>query len=446
MTVDSPWCSVARATASPSPPRARVPTWRCSTPATRISPSRSSSPRRATSPRPSSSRTATSWARRTSCRCPRTRRRRAIGPEGGLAMYKTIRTFLIVTLTLTAARAWATPATCTVSNMDIFTTLVPFPHVGAVGLVIPVDIDAATGHITMDRSTYTAAFPSPGLKFDTGFGSLGWLDWDPQPITGTMDSDGQVTFLHFGMRFYTDFATAPGVPGLAGNLDTTFTTAMQARAVAGTAYLFTGAPLNSAGQVTPSGAAFIIFVAALQSGPRLSCTLSPAVDLASLPKGPALTSVKGQVKAGTDPTAADDDLTLTAVMTAGAVPPVLDGTQDVLLRIQPAGKLPLTILVPIGPPPAHGIKSLVKDTDGSVFQAIADLPTSIDDQTPPPPATQGGSLIVKKGKKRNTFIFKVNGIDASNLSGTVPVTLGVGTQDVSRSVTFTTTKKGSKFH
>lgn len=360
-------------------------------------------------------------------------------------MYKTIRTFLVVALTLAGARAWATPATCTVSNMDIFTTLVPFPHVGAVGLVIPVDIDEAKGQITMDRSTYTAAFPSPGLEFDTMFGSLGWLDWDPGTITGTIDSDGQITFEHFGMRFFTDFAT-PGHASLAGPLDVTFTTAMQARPVAGTAYLFTGANLNSGGQVTLSGAAFLNFVAALQAGPRLSCTLSPAVDLASLPKGPGLTSLKGQVKAGTDPTAPDDDLTLTAVMTAGAVPPVLDGTQDVLLRFQPAGKLPLTILVPSGHLAAKGKKSLVKDTDGSVFQAIADLPTSINDQTPPPPATQGGSLIIKKGKKRNTFIFKVNGIDASNLSGTVPVTLGVGTQDVSRSVTFTTTKKGLKFH
>jgi len=360
-------------------------------------------------------------------------------------MPKTIRTFLIVALTLTAARAYATPATCTVSNMDIFTTLVPFPHVGAVGLAIPVDIDAATGQITMDRSTYTAAFPSPGLEFDTGFGSLGWLDWDPEPITGTMDSDGQITFLHFGMRFFTDFAT-PGQASLAGNIDATFTTAMQARPVSGTAYLFSGAPLTSAGQVTLSGADLINFVAALQTGPRLTCTLSPAVDLASLPKGPVLTSVKGQVKTGTDPTAPDDDLTLTAVMTAGAAPLALDGTQDLLLRFQPAGKLPLTILVPSGHLTVKGKKSSVTDHDGSVFQAIADLPTSIDDQTPPPPATQGGSLIVKKGKKRNTFIFKVNGIDASNLSGAVPVTLGVGTQDASRSVTFTTAKKGLKFH
>ncbi len=252
-------------------------------------------------------------------------------------MHKTIRTFLIVALTLTAARAYATPATCTVSNIDIFTTLVPFPHVGGAGLAIPVDIEAATGQITMDRSTYTAAFPSPGLEFDTGFGSIGWLDWDPGPITGTMDSDGQITFLHFGMHFFTDFAT-PGQASLAGNLDTTFSTAMQARPVSGTAYLFPGAALNSAGQVTLSGADLVNFVAVLQTGPRLSCTLSPAVDLASLPKGPVLTSVKGQVKAGPDPTAADDDLTLTAVMTAGAVPAVLDGTQDVLLRLQPAGQ------------------------------------------------------------------------------------------------------------
>ena len=74
-------------------------------------------------------------------------------------MHKTIRTFLVVALTLAAARAWATPATCTVSNIDVVTTLFPFRNIGGVGLGIPVDIDAATGQITMDRSTYTASFP-----------------------------------------------------------------------------------------------------------------------------------------------------------------------------------------------------------------------------------------------------------------------------------------------
>jgi hypothetical protein len=358
-------------------------------------------------------------------------------------MYKTIRTFLVVALTLAAARAHATPATCTVSDIDVVTTLLPFRNIGGVGLTIPVDIDAPTGHITMDRSTYTAAFPTPGLKFDTGFGPFGWLDWDTGPITGTIDSDGNVTFEHFGMRFYTDFAT-PGVPGLAGNLDTTFTTALQALVVSGTPWVFSGAALNSQGQLTLTGADFINFVSNLQTGPRVTCTLSPAVDLASLPKGPTLTSMKGQVKNGTADT--DDALTLTAVVTNGATPPVVDGTQDVLLRFVPAGAPPLTILVPHGHLTAKGKKSTVKDTDGSVFMAIPDVPTSQDDQTSPPPATQGGQLTVKKGKKRSTFIFKVNGIDASHLTGTVPVTLGVGTQDASRSVTFTTTKKGLKFH
>jgi hypothetical protein len=358
-------------------------------------------------------------------------------------MYKTIRTFLVVALTLAGARAWAAPATCTVSNIDIVTTLFPFRNIGGVGLGIPVDIDAATGQITMDRSTYTASFPSPGLRFDTGFGPFGWIDWDTGPITGTIDSDGNVTFEHFGMRFYTDFAT-PGEAALAGNLDTTFTTALQALVVSGTPWVFSGAALNSQGQVTLTGADFINFVSTLQTGPRLTCTLSPAVALTSLPKGPALTSVKGQVKTGTG--AADDALTLTAAWTNGTTAPVVDGTKDVLLRFAPAGAPPLTILVPSGHLAAKGKKSLVKDTDGSVFMAIADVPTSQDDQNPPPPATQGGQLTVKKSKKRNTFIFKVNGIDASHLTGSVPVTLGVGTQDASRTVTFTTTKKGSKFH
>ncbi len=358
-------------------------------------------------------------------------------------MHKTIRTFLVVALTLAAARAHATPATCTVSNIDVVTTLFPFPRIGGTGLALPVDIDAASGTITMDRSAYTAAYPSPGLKFDTGFGPSGWLDWDPGSITGTIDSNGQIAFPNFGMRFFTDYAT-PG-PSLAGNLNPTFSTAMQARTVSGTAWLFSGSAVNAQGQLTLAGTDLINFVATLQTGPRLSCTLSPVPDLASLPKGPTLASVKGVVKNGTDPTIADDSLTLTAVMVLGATPPVLDGTQDVLLRLQPAGALPLTIVIPGSALTPKGKKVSAKG-DGTVFQSIADAPISQDDQTPPPATTDGGSLIVKKTKKRATFILKVAGVDASTLSGSIVATLGVGTQDASRQVTFTATKKGSKFH
>jgi hypothetical protein len=359
-------------------------------------------------------------------------------------MHKTIRTFLVVALTLAAARAYATPATCTVSNIDVVTTLFPFPKIGGTGLALPVDIDAASGTITMNRSAYTAAYPSPGLQFDTGFGPFGWLDWDPGSITGTIDSNGQIAFPSFGMRFFTDYAT-PGQASLAGNLNPTFSTAMQARTVSGTAWLFSGSALNGQGQLTLAGTDLINFVATLQTGPRLTCTLSPVPDLASLPKGPTLASVKGVVKNGTDPTTADDSLTLTAVMVLGATLPVLDGTQDVLLRLQPAGALPLTMVVPGGALAKKGKKVSAKG-DGTIFQAIADAPTSQDDQTPPPAATQGGSLIVKQTKKRATFILKVQGVDASTLSGPVVATLGVGTQDASRQVTFTATKKGSKFH
>ena len=359
-------------------------------------------------------------------------------------MHKTMRTLLAVALTLAAARAHATPATCTVTNIDVVTTLFPFPGIGAVGLQIPVDIDAAAGTITMDRSAYTAAYPSPGLMFDTHFGSNGWLDWDPGTITGTIDSTGQIAFPNFGMRFYTDYAT-PGQASLAGNLNPILSTAMQARPLAGTAWLFAGSALNAQGQLTLAGTDLINFVAALQTGPRLSCTLSPAPDLASLPKGPTLASAKGVVKNGTDPETADDSLTLTAVVLLGATPPVLDSTQDVLVRFQAAGKVPLTLLVPGSALTPKGKKVTAKG-DGTMFQAIPDVPISQDDQTPPPAETSGGSLTVKKTKKRATFILKVAGIDASQLSGPVLVSLGVGTQDASRQVTFTATKKGSKFH
>ena len=62
------------------------------------------------------------------------------------------------------------------------------------------------GTFTLQRDAYTAVYPSPGLEFATGFGPSGWLDWDSGPITGTIDSNGQVVLPNFGMRLWTDFA------------------------------------------------------------------------------------------------------------------------------------------------------------------------------------------------------------------------------------------------
>ena len=58
-------------------------------------------------------------------------------------MRKALLTLVVGTMALVAARAGATPATCTVTKLDVAGTF-PFFDIGAVGLAIPVDIDAAT--------------------------------------------------------------------------------------------------------------------------------------------------------------------------------------------------------------------------------------------------------------------------------------------------------------
>src|SRR5215813_10357081 len=144
--------------------------------------------------------------------------------------------FVILALTLVAPRAFATPATCTVSELDAAGTF-PFFNIGAVGLAIPVDIDAATGRFTLQRDAFTSVYPSPGLKFQTGFGPFGWLDWDPGPVDGTIDSNGQIVLPNFGMRFWTNFST-PNVAGLAGSMTPNLTTGIQAQSAANRYWLF----------------------------------------------------------------------------------------------------------------------------------------------------------------------------------------------------------------
>src|SRR5262249_28024762 len=151
-------------------------------------------------------------------------------------MRTTMGRFVLVALALLASRLNATAATCTVKQLDVAGTF-PFSNIGAVGLQIPVDIDTATGKFTFHREAFTTPYPSPGLKFQTGFGPLGWLDWDPGPIDGTIDSNGQIVIPDFATRFWTDFSEA-GVAGLAGGGTTNFMTGIQARVAATRPWLF----------------------------------------------------------------------------------------------------------------------------------------------------------------------------------------------------------------
>ncbi len=342
---------------------------------------------------------------------------------------------------LAAGPAFAAPGTCTITRLDVAGTF-PFSRIGGVGLAIPVDIEG--GVVTMQRDAYTTPNPSPGLKFPTGFGPSGWLDWDPGPITGTIDGTGLITFEHFGMRFFTDFGT-PGTASLAGPIDATFTTGIQARTVSGRSFLFSGQALRPDGTLRLVGTDFINFQLPLQTGCGMTCQLAPLPDLASLPKGPALKAVKGKVKAGADPTAPDDDLALTAVLDFGVTPPNLDGSQDLLLRLESASGAPLNLLVKGGRFTPKGKKKLtVKDADGTVIERISNAPSGQDVPEPPPP-TLGGTILVNKAKKRATVIFKVKGVDAAQFSGPVTATLGIGTQSAVRAITFIPGKKGPKF-
>jgi hypothetical protein len=331
------------------------------------------------------------------------------------------RTLLSIAMTaVLASGAHAAPATC----------------------AIPVDIEG--GRITMQRDAYTTAYPSPGLQFPTGFGPSGWLDWDPGPVDGTVDGTGQVVFPEFHMRFFTDFAT-PGTASLAGNINATFTTGIQARSVSGRSFLFAGEPLKADGTMRLVGTDFINFQIALQTGAGMTCRLTPAPDLASLPRGPSLAAVKGKVKAGPDANAPDDALTLTAVLVPGETPPVLDGSADLLLRLKGASGAPLNLFVKGGRMAAKGKKKLIlKDGDGSAIERISDAPSGQDQPEPPPP-TQGGSIVVTKGKKRTKLVFKVKGVDAAQFDGAVDASVAVGTQTASRPVTFSAGKKGPKF-
>jgi hypothetical protein len=356
-----------------------------------------------------------------------------------------MRTFVIATLALAAARAYATPATCTITELDVAGTF-PFFNVGGVGLALPVDI-GTDGTFTLQRDAFTSVYPSPGLRFDTGFGPSGWLDWDSGPIVGTIDSNGQVVLPSFGMRLWTDFAET-GVPQQVGDVEANLQSGIQRKTVANNPILFFGQPVQPDGTLRLVGTGLVTFQLALQTGTGLTCRLSPVPDLSTLPKGPKIQSAKGKIKVGPDPNAADDEVTLTTIVALGATAPVLDGSQDVLLRLQGASGLPLNMLVPGGKFSVKGKKLTLSDTDGSLIQSMRDQPHSADpDQQPEPlPPTKGGSVVIKGSKKRVTLIFKLKGVDAAELSGTGQATVAIGTLTATRAATFVQGKKGTKVH
>ena len=211
------------------------------------------------------------------------------------------------------------------------------------------------------------------------------------------------------------------MPEQVGDVKASLQSGIQQRSVAGNPILFFGEPVQADGTVRLVGTGLVTFQLALQTGTGLTCRLSPVPDLSTLPKGPKLQAAKGKIKVGPDPAAADDDVTLTAIVEIGATAPVLDGTQDVLLRLQGATGEAMSVLAPGGKFSVKGKKLTLTDTDGTVIQGMRDQPHSAnpDEQPAPLPPTKGGSVVIKGSKKRVTLIFKLNGVDAAQLSGRV---------------------------
>src|SRR5262249_1343471 len=157
---------------------------------------------------------------------------------------------------------------------------------------------------------------------------------------------------------------------------------------------------------------------------------------------------RGKIKLGSDTATADDELTVTAGLVSGATPPVVDGSQDVILRLQAAGSDPVSLLAPAGKFQLKGKKLTLNDADGIVIKAMRDQPkwADPDQQRAPLPPTKGGSVVIKGSKKRTTVIFKIQGVEAAKLAGSGQATLAIGEQIGERPTTFSPGKKSIKIH
>jgi len=169
--------------------------------------------------------------------------------------------------------------------------------------------------------------------------------------------------------------------------------------------------------------------------------LSPATSL-----GPQRKNVTSPV--GVGPPAIPLTAAVSLAEVPGATAPVLDGSQDVILRLEAAGSDPVSLLAPAGKFQVKGKKLTLTDADGSVIKAMRDQPKSADpDQQPAPlPPTKGGSVVIKGSKKRTTVIFKVQGVEAAKLSGSGQAMLAIGVQIGERPTTFAPGKKSIKIH
>jgi hypothetical protein len=351
-----------------------------------------------------------------------------------------IRTGLaLVAALLAATPAGAAAGTCTISKLDVVGSFV-YENIGGVGA--PLGADVSGGTFTLDRTAFDQQFPSPGVEFFT-VAVNSYLSRGTGSATGTIDSTGNVVVPGVGITFGTEFGTEAGDPPVQFPLTVQLMTGLQAPVLSGRPLLLEGNPIDpTSGAMRMLGGDILNFQLTNLTGPGISCTMSPVPDLSTVAKGPSLASVKGKVVTGADPAANDDALTLTAKWKNGDTAPVLDGSQDVILRLRTsAGEFVTAMIVRKGKFAVKGKKTSASDDDGTTIEVIT--PFNFADEAPVP--ATGGTLVIKRGKKANTLVWKVEGLGLEKFTGAVNVAIGVGTQTATRDVTVTSGKKGPKF-
>jgi len=393
---------------------------------------------------------------------------------------------IILALVLTTpALARAATGTCTVTRF-----IINVPSQGdelqfgvpvANGVAMPIEFDEASGAFSMSRDAWATRFGTPycsftntqacsalnadaecrppacpncndpagdqaevcaiGASFLTVGTVHGFIVMPPGTSTGSIDASGHVTLPRFQETFLTDFEK-PLTP-LSHEL--TVATGMRQTPLGQAVYVSEGAALNfQTGELTLSGAGVLQGApgaGTTVTGFKLTCTLAPIPDAASLPRAPTIVATG---KAKTGDAAKGDTLTLKVKLVPGAAG-LPRATEDLLLRLAPKatpGCGPddkcVVILVPAGKLTAKGKKlSAVEPvgdpaSDGTSIRAFRGHKKD---------AAVGGKLTLVGGKKAGTLTLKLGGLDLSAFMGAAAaeatVTVTSGPQNATDAVTAT---------
>jgi hypothetical protein len=336
---------------------------------------------------------------------------------------------------LTAAPVAAAPVsgTCTVTTIaSVVRSLgFVFPITPPQGFQFPVSVDAATGAIVLDTSTW------PAHREFTTFGIASYMTLPSTPVTGTIDAGGNIQLPAFTAHMETDFCTPECT------IDSTFdlSTGFGAAVLSGNTYFVQGTPLDlTTGTVmlighgpspdAPGGGS--------TSGLEIACTLAPLPT--GLPKAPSLGAPSGKIKIGpalpAQPPASGpvpgDTITVKTKVKRGAA--ALDANNDVWIQLSNGTGPVALIMVAKADLQAKGKTLTASDSDGSVVQVLAGRKTNTAVS-----ATLGGKLVIKSTKKAVSISLQETGLDLSTLTGSGHAIVQLGAQVATGTLTVTGT-------